>query len=186
VPFTRTLSEPSGARTSVSGNHVLLSWNWKLGAKDFRVQISQQPDFSTTLEDVTTDNTSYAPFLTHPFYANGGSLYWRVAARDKAFNVGDFTQAQRIDISQRLRVSVSRPALRRRWTRVVVSVSDPTNKPVAGATVRVSGAGIRAKRGRTNGRGKVSFRIRPRKKGRLLYRATKAGYAAGALSMRVR
>jgi hypothetical protein len=186
VPFTRTLSEPSGARTSFSGNHVLLSWNWKLGAKDFRVQISQQPDFSTTLEDVTTDNTSYAPLLTHPFYASGGSLYWRVAARDKAYNVGDFTQAQRIDIAQRLRVSVSRPALRRRWTRVVVTVSDPTNKPVAGATVRVSGAGIRAKRGRTNGRGKVSFRIRPRKKGRLLYSATKAGFAAGALSMRVR
>ena len=35
-------SEPSGARTSFSGNHVLLSWNWKLGAKDFRVQISQR------------------------------------------------------------------------------------------------------------------------------------------------
>jgi hypothetical protein len=186
APFTRTLSEPSGARTSFSGNHVLLSWNWKLGAKDFRVQISQRPDFSTTLEDVTTDNTSYAPLLTHPSYTNGGSLYWRVAARDKAFNVGDFTQAQRIDIAQRLRVAVNRPALRRRWTRVVVTVSDPTNKPVAGATVRVSGAGIRAKRGRTNGKGKVSFRIRPRKKGRLLYSATKPGYAAGALSMRVR
>ena len=35
VPFTRTLSEPSGTATSVSGNHVLLSWDWKLGAKDF-------------------------------------------------------------------------------------------------------------------------------------------------------
>jgi hypothetical protein len=186
APFTRTLSEPSGARTSFSGNHVLLSWNWKLGAKDFRVQISQQPNFSTTLEDVTTDNTSYAPLLTHPFYANGGSLYWRVAARDKAFNVGDFTQAQRIDIAQRLKVSVSRPALRKRWTRVVVTVSNPLNKPVAGATVRVSGAGMRAKRGRTNGRGKVTFRLRPRKKGRLLFGATKPGYAAGALSMRVR
>jgi hypothetical protein len=186
VPFTRTLSEPSGARTSFSGNHVLLSWNWKLGAKDFRVQISQAPDFSTTLEDITTDNTSYAPLMTHPFYANGGSLYWRVAARDKSFNVGDFTQAQRIDIAQRLKVSVNRPALRKRWTRVVVTVSNPTNQPVAGATVRVSGAGMRAaKKGRTNGKGKVTLRIKPRKKGRLTYSATKAGYAAGALVMRV-
>jgi hypothetical protein len=185
APFTRTLGEPSGAKTSFSGNHVLLSWNWKLGAKDFRVQISTQPDFSTTLEDVTTDNTSYAPLMTHPFYTNGGSLYWRVAARDKAFNLGDFTQAQRIDISQRLRVAVNRPAPRRRWTRVVVTVSDPLNKPVAGASVRVSGAGIKAKRGRTKMTGKVTFRLRPRKKGRLLFRATKPGYAAGALSMRV-
>ena len=81
VPFTRTLSEPSGSATSVSGNHVLLSWNWKLGAKDFDVQISQRPDFATTIEDVTTDNTSYAPLLLHPFYVMGGSFYWRVAAR---------------------------------------------------------------------------------------------------------
>jgi hypothetical protein len=185
VPFTRTLSEPSGARTSFSGNHVLLSWNWKLGAKDFRVQISQQPDFSTTLEDVTTDNTSYAPLLTHPFYANGGTLYWRVAARDKAFNVGDFTQAQRIDIAQRLKVAVNRPAPRKRWTRVVVTVSDPTNKRIARATVRVSGAGMRARKGRTNGKGRITFRIRPRKKGRITFSATKPGYSPGALVMRV-
>jgi hypothetical protein len=186
VPFTRTLSEPSGSATSSSGNHVLLSWNWKLGAKDFQVQISQRPDFATTLEDVTTDNTSYAPVLTHPFYVSGGSFYWRVAARDKSFNLGDWTAVHRIDIAQRLRVAVNRPALRKRWTRVVVTVSDPAVKPVAGAKVRVSGAGIRAKTGRTNRSGKVSFRVRPRKRGKLVFSATKAGYAAGSLSMRVR
>ena len=186
VPFTRTLGEPSGAATSSSGNHVLLSWNWKLGVQDFRVQISQRPDFATTLEDITTDNTSYAPVLTHPFYVMGGSFYWRVAGRDKGLNVGDWTQAQRIDISQRLRVAVDRPALRKRWTRLVVTVSDPALKAVAGAKVRISGAGIRAKIGRTKGSGKVSFRVRPRKRGKLIFSATKAGYAAGTLSMRVR
>ena len=185
APFTRTLSEPSGARTSFSGNHVLLAWNWKLGAKDFRVQISQRPDFSTTLEDVTTDNTSYAPLLTNPFYATGGTLYWRVAARDKAFNVGDFSQAQRIDIAQRLKVAVNRQARRKRWTKVVVTVSDPLNHAVAGATVRVTGAGIKAKSGRTKSTGKVTLKLRPRKKGRLTFSATKPGYAAGSLSMRV-
>jgi hypothetical protein len=186
VPFTRTLSEPSGAATSSSGNHVLLSWNWKLGAKDFRVQISQRPDFTTTLEDVTTDNTSYAPLLTHPFYVNGGSFYWRVAARDKGFNNGDWTQAQRIDIAQHLRVAVDRPVPRRRWTRVLVTVSDPMLKRVSGATVRISGAGIRPKTGRTNRQGRISFRLRPRKRGRLLFTASKQGFAPGTLSMRVR
>jgi hypothetical protein len=186
VPFTRTLSEPSGSATSVSGNHVLLSWNWKLGAKDFDVQISQRPDFTTTLEDVTTDNTSYAPLLTHPLYVNGGSFYWRVAARDKLFNLGDWTQAQRIDISQRLRVAVNRTPPRRRRTRVLVTVSDPAGKAVAGATVRVSGAGMQPKSGRTNARGRVTLRLRPRKRGRLLFRATKQGFAAGTLSMRIR
>jgi hypothetical protein len=185
VPFTRTLSEPSGARTSVSGHHVLALWNWKLGAKDYRVQISQRPDFAANLEDITTDNTSYAPVMTHPFYANGGTLYWRVAARDKAFNLGDWSQVGRIDIAERLKVAVNRPVLRRRWTRVVVTVSNPSNRRVAGAMVRVSGAGIKARKAKTNRKGQVSFRLRPRKKGRLLYSATKAGYAAGSLSMRV-
>jgi hypothetical protein len=186
VPFTRTLSEPSGAATSSSGNHVLLSWNWKLGVKDFRVQISQRPDFATTIEDVTTDNTSYAPLLTHPFYVMGGSFYWRVAGRDKAFNVGDWTQAQRIDISQRLRVAVNRAVPRRRWTRVRVTVSDPALKRIAGARVRVSGAGLRPRSGKTNRSGQVSFRLRPRKRGRILFSASKPGFAPGTLSMRVR
>jgi large repetitive protein len=186
VPFTRTLSEPSGAATSSSGNHVLLSWNWKLGVKDFRVQISQRPDFATTIEDVTTDNTSYAPLLTSFFYVNGGSFYWRVAGRDKGFNLGDWTTAQRIDIAQRLRVAVNRAVPRRRWTRVRVTVSDPALKRVAGASVRVSGAGIRPKAGRTNRLGQVTFRLRPRKRGKLIFRATKPGFAAGTLSMRVR
>ena len=186
VPFTRTLSEPSGAATSSSGNHVLLSWNWKLGVKDFRVQISQRPDFATTIEDVTTDNTSYAPVLTHPFYVMGGSFYWRVAGRDKGFNLGDWTQAQRIDISQRLRVAVNRAVPRRRWTRVRVTVSDPALKRIAGASVRVSGAGLRPRSAKTNGSGQVSFRLRPRKRGRLLFSASKPGFASGTLSMRVR
>jgi len=165
---------------------VLLSWNWKLGAKDFDVQISQRPDFATTIEDVTTDNTSYAPLLVHPFYVMGGSFYWRVAARDKALNLGDWTQAQRIDISQRLRVAVNRTPPRRRWTRVLVTVSDPAGKAVAGATVRVTGAGMHPKSGRTNARGRVTLRLRPRKRGRLLFSATKQGFAAGSLSMRIR
>ena len=185
VPFTRTLSEPSGAQTSLSGNHVLLSWNWKLGAKQFRVQVSSRPDFAANIEDVTTDNTSYAPLLTHPAYVNGGQLYWRVAAEDKSSNLGDWTQAQRIDIAQHLRLAVSQPPMRKLWTRVVVTVSDPAYKPVAGARVRVSGAGLRTRTGRTNRAGKVSFRLRPRKRGRVTFSASKAGYAAGALSVRV-
>ena len=185
VPFTRTLSEPSGSRTSVSGSHVLLSWTWKLGAKDYRVQISTRPDFSTTLEDVTTDNTSYAPLLMHPFYVNGGSFYWRVAARDKNFNLGDWTQAQRFDLATRLRVAVNRYPVRNRLTRLTVTVLNSRNSRVAGAMVRVSGPGVRPQGHRTNRRGQALFKLRPRKRGRLLFVASKAGYANGTLSIRV-
>jgi hypothetical protein len=186
LPFTRTLSEPSGSRTSVSGTHVLLSWNWKLGAKNFKVQISQRPDFAQNVEEVETDNTSYAPTLLHPFYSSGGSFWWRVAAMDKARNVGDFTTAQRIDILKRLRVVVSGRPVRRRWARLLVRVSDSSGKPVSAATVTVSGAGVRSKRARTNRRGQVTFKVRPRKRGRLMFSAKKAGFGPGALSLRIR
>jgi len=66
---------------------------------------------------------------------------------------------------------------------VTVTVSNPSSKPVAGATVRASGAGLKPRAGRTNSKGKVSFRLRPRKKGRLVFSASKAGYAPGALTM---
>jgi hypothetical protein len=186
LPFTRTLSEPSGSRTSVSGTHLLLLWNWKLGAKNYKVQISQRPDFAANVEEVETDNTSYAPLLLHPHYKTGGSFWWRVAAMDKARNVGDFTTAQRIDILKRLRVLVSGRPLRRRWAKLLVRVTDSSAKPVAAATVTVSGAGVRSKRARTNRRGQVTFRVRPRKRGRLLFSAKKAGFGPGALSLRIR
>jgi hypothetical protein len=186
LPFTRTLSEPSGSRTSVSGTHLLLLWNWKLGAKNYKVQISQRPDFATNVEEVETDSTSYAPTLLHPFYQSGGSFWWRVAAMDKARNVGDFTTAHRIDILKRLRVLVSGRPLRRRWARLLVRVSDSSGKPVAAATVTVSGAGVRSRRARTNRAGRVTFKVRPRKRGRLVFSAKKAGFAPGALSLRIR
>jgi hypothetical protein len=186
LPFTRTLSEPGGSRTSVSGTHLLLSWTWKLGAKSYRVQVSQRPDFARNVEEVTTDNTSYAPTLLSYLYKQGGSFWWRVAAMDKALNVGDWTQAQRIDILQRLRVVLSGRPMRRRWRKVTVIVTNSARKPISGASVRVSGAGVRAKRGGTNSRGKVVFRLRPTKRGRLVFNATKTGYGPGALSLRIR
>jgi hypothetical protein len=186
TPFTRTLSEPANIRTSRSGTHLLFSWGWKLGAKNFRVQISNRQDFSTLIEDVTTDNTSYAPQLLHPYYMNGGTLYWRVAAMDENRNVGEFAPAQRIDIATRLRVAATGMPRRKRWARLTVFVTDPSRRPVAGARVRLSGAGVRARSAKTNRAGRVAFRVRPPKRGRLAFTATKAGFAAGALSVRVR
>jgi hypothetical protein len=186
TPFTRTLSEPANIRTSQSRNHLLFSWGWKLGAKNFRVQISNRQDFATVIEDVTTDNTSFAPQLTHPYYNMGGTLYWRVAAMDENRNVGDFAPTQRFTIAQRLRVAATGVPRRRRFARMTVFVSDGSRRPVALATVRVSGAGIRPRVGRTNRQGRVTWRLRPRKRGRLTFTATKAGFIAGGASVRVR
>ena len=67
-PFTRTIGEPSGARADRSGGHLLLAWEPKAGVKRYRVQISDRLDFAKTIENFTTDNTSYAPLLLRSEY----------------------------------------------------------------------------------------------------------------------
>ena len=62
---------------------MLLSWNPKLGVKQYKLQVSGRPDFSTSIENVMTDNTAYAPKLSNVAYLSGNQLYWRVAGVDR-------------------------------------------------------------------------------------------------------
>jgi hypothetical protein len=97
MSFTRTIKEPANPGEEVGQRLVLLHWAPKVGALNYRVQISSRQDFSMLLFDAptTTDNPSYAPWLSAFAYAAGGTFYWRVAAADDvAANVGDFTAAR--------------------------------------------------------------------------------------------
>ena len=89
--FTRTISQPANARTDATTDHVLLAWDPKLGVRQYKVQISSTPDFASTVDSVTTDNTSYAPTMTSYGYTQGGTLYWRVAGVDEDRNQGDWS-----------------------------------------------------------------------------------------------
>jgi hypothetical protein len=94
VSFTRTITQPADATEQVGARLLLLQWQPKVGALNYRVQISTRADFSQPLLDAptTTDNPSYAPWLSAFAYAAGGTFYWRVAAADDVgANVGDFT-----------------------------------------------------------------------------------------------
>jgi protein-S-isoprenylcysteine O-methyltransferase Ste14 len=188
LPFARTIGEPGGARSDASRRHVLLSWEPKPGVKRYRVQISSRQDFSPVVENVTTDNTSYAPLLTQPAYrsSNPLSFYWRVAGIDEGNNVGDYTPVQQIGAAKQMRLTARGKLRRGRSTAVSLSVTGPPAAPVKGATVRVSGAGVRLQVARTNGAGRVRFTIRPRRRGTVVYRATKAGYQPAVLKTRVR
>jgi hypothetical protein len=194
--FTRTMGEPTGAATDASVDHLLFSWDAKPGAKQYRVFVSNREDFATTVEDVTTDNTSYAPPLTHSFYLLGGTFYWRVAAVDEDRNIGDFTRAHSftlkktagpgtVQVTQRLRLGVRGRLRVRRMSRVVVTVR-AGGRVIAGAKVRGLGSGLRPRWRATNRRGQVVFRFRPKKKGRVLFQATKRGFLVGATQVRVR
>jgi hypothetical protein len=184
--FTRTIGEPGGARADVSKKHILLSWEPKAGVKGYYVQISERADFAQVVEQVKTDNTSYAPLLTRSAYQNADVLYWRVAAFDEGNNVGDFTQGQRIARAKRLVLSASGRAARGRSVPVTITVVDKMKRPLRLIRVRVTGAGVRAVTRRTDARGKATFTVRATRAGSVTYRATKTGYEPGVLTQRVR
>ena len=186
MPFTRVIGEPTGAHTDGAPDHLLLSWNSKLGVKDYRVEISSRPDFSTTVESVETDNTSYAPKLQDIAYLNGGALYWRVAGMDEDRNVGDFTQAQPISLLPQLKMSVSGKLRRRRWSRVTVRVTTASGSALQGASVRVLGAGVRRQTKKTGLFGTADFRLRPTRKGRVLFSVSKGGFQSAGRVLYVR
>ncbi|MDP9491981.1 MAG: hypothetical protein M3P42_07255 [Actinomycetota bacterium] len=195
--FTRTMGEPTGAATDASVNHLLFSWDAKPGAKQYRLLVANREDFAVSVEDVTTDNTSYAPPLTSAAYAAGGTFYWKVSAIDEDRNVGDFTRAHSftlkktvtgpggVQVSQRLRLGVKGRLRVKRMSRLVVTVR-AGGRVVRGAKVRGLGSGLRPRWRATNLRGQVVFRFRPKARGNVLFQATKRGYLVGAAQVRVR
>jgi hypothetical protein len=198
VQHTRTVGEPTGARTDASGNHLLFSWDPKPGAKQYRVLVSAREDFSTTVENVLTDNTSYATPLTSSAYLAGGTFYWKVSAIDEDRNAGDFTRSHSftlvkttpnrpgaVQASQRLRMAVKGRLRARRLSRVVVTVR-AGGRIVRGAKVRGLASGLRPRWRATNRRGQVVFRFRPKRKGLAVFQATKRGYLVGTLRVRIR
>jgi protein-S-isoprenylcysteine O-methyltransferase Ste14 len=184
--FTRTIAEPTGVRSDKLKKYPLLLWEPKPGPKSYQVQISTRADFARLIENVATDNTNYAPLLNHPAYKAGQPLYWRVASVDEGRNVGDWSPTQQIGLAKKLRLLARGAPKRKQVRKIRITVLGTGNRPVAGATVRVSGAGARATRARTNRKGAITFRVRAKKRGLVAFRVTKSGYEAGTLRMRVR
>jgi hypothetical protein len=186
MTFTRTIGEPAGAHSELTRDRLVLSWEPKTGAKEYRIQVSTTPDFAIAADDVRTDNTNYAPLLTQPAYTNGGTLYWRVAAVDADRNQGDYSPAQKIGFAKKMRVYLTRFPMRGRKSAVVVNVVDMTSKPVAGAAVRVTGKGLKVGARRTTKTGKATFQIRGRKGLSIVFRVVKTGFDAATYTYKVR
>ncbi|HEV2711526.1 MAG TPA: hypothetical protein VGU26_00390, partial [Gaiellaceae bacterium] len=184
--FTRTIAEPTGVRSDNARNYPLLLWDPKPGPKSYLLQISTRPDFAKLVESVATDNTSYAPLLKHTAYSGDTPLYWRIAAVDEGRNVGDWSPTQRIGVVRRMRLSARGTPKRKQTRSIVITVRSGANSPIAGATVRVSGAGARRMARRTNRRGIATFQVRARLRGAIVFRATKSGYQSATLRLRVR
>jgi hypothetical protein len=174
--YTRTIAEPGGARTERSGVSVLLSWNAKPAAKNYRVQISQRADFQQIVEQVDTDNTSYAPPLLASAYLSGGTFWWRVAAQDEDKNIGDFSPAQQFTLPKQAgttaltRLKLATKLVKATKGRRVTVTVRANGRPARGALVRVFARGVTPLRAKTNRNGRVSFRLKKLGRGKTLVR----------------
>jgi hypothetical protein len=199
-PFTRTIAEPGGASTERSGISVLLAWNVKPGAKNYRVQVSQRADFQLSLEQVDTDNTAFAPTLTLPAYLAGGTFWWRVAAMDEDKNIGDFTAAQQFTLPKSTTggpTALTRLKLRlklvktKKGRRVTVTVK-ANGRVARGALVRVFSTGVSPRKAKTNRKGQVTFRLKKLGRGKtlmrrqLLFHAAKTGFLPASAVLKIR
>jgi hypothetical protein len=184
--FTRTIGEPANARTDSAKDHVLLSWDPRMGVKEYRVQIASSPDFSRMVENTTTDNPSYAPPMTQTTYLRGGTLYWRVAGVDEDRNQGDWTQIKQIRLQPKLRLSVMGTPKRKKSSKLTVRVFNATGTRLSGVLVKVTGPGMKRTSHRTNKFGQVTFKLKPRKRGKLLFSATKTGFQPAYASLKIR
>ena len=185
-PFTRSIGEPGGLKTDAAPDHVLLSWNAKLGVKQYKVEISGRPDFGFTIESVETENTAYAPKLQDVAYLSGNQLYWRVAGVDADDNVGDFSPAQPLSLLPRMKVTAKGKLRRRRRSTVSITVKNASGSWMQGVRVRVVGAGVKAQTRSTSMWGVARFTLRPTKRGRVLFTARKAGFQSAGITLRVR
>ena len=186
MPFTRQIGEPGGLHTDAAPDHVLFSWSPKLGVKEYRLQVSGRPDFSTPIEEITTDNTAYAPKLSNVAYLSGNQLYWRVAGVDGDGNVGDFSPAQPLSLLPRMKVTVKGSLRKRRRSSVSVTIKNASGIWMPGVKIRVLGAGVKAQTRKTSRWGVASFRLRPTKRGRVLFTALKSGFLSAGITLRVR
>jgi hypothetical protein len=184
--FTRTIGEPANASTDSAKDHILLSWSPRVGVKNYKVQVASTADFSRVIETATTDNTSFAPTMMRFGYDRGGPFWWRVAGVDEDRNQGDWTQVQQIKLQPRLKVRVYGTARRKRLSLITVRVSDATNRRLAGALVRVTGAGLKPVSRRTNKLGQIVFKVKPRKTGKLLFSASRKGFQPAYGSLKVK
>jgi hypothetical protein len=185
MTFTRTMPEPGGAASSLSNNHLLLTWLARAGAESYRVQVSTRPDFATQVETVTTQGTSYAPRLTHPAYVDGGPLYWRVAMVDADSNRGDYSPAQLVGLIRTMRMQAMGALWKKRPSNLMVWTRTST-KGIPGVKVRVWGAGLSPRTKKTASDGRISFKLTPRKKGVIYVRATKPGYRTATAKVTVK
>ncbi len=182
--FNRTLPGPTGlasdlATTTSGATRVLTTWNPSLGAKSYKVEFSTTNSFSSTFDSATVQNAAYAPTLSSfsaTGYTNGGTIYWRVATVDDDNNTGSWTIGT-LTLPTKTVLTSSASAIHKGVaTSVTFTLKTVGGTGVVGASVHVSGAGVTAATKTTGSGGKVTFKLKPTRTGKVTATASKAGY----------
>jgi hypothetical protein len=182
--FNRTIPGPTGLASDLATNaagatRVLTTWNPTLGAKSYKVQFSTTNSFSSPFDNATVQNAAYAPAMSgfsSTTYANGGTIYWRVASVDDDGNVGSYTVST-LTLPSKMTLTSSTSAVHKGViTSVTFTLKTPGGTGVVGASVHVSGAGVSASTKTTGTGGKVTFKLKPTKSGTITVTASKTGF----------
>jgi hypothetical protein len=174
--YVRTIPAPTGARAVKTGSRLLIFWDPNRIAKRYKAEISSTSGFGNRVVATDTDNTAWAPDLISQGFKDGGTLYWRVANVDDGNNVGAWTTGSfvlpkriAVIVNGRLRRGVRRP--------FVIKLQDAKGRAISKASVSATGAGMRRVHKRTGKKGTVRMFLRPRRRGTVVIRATRRGYA---------
>jgi hypothetical protein len=184
--YTRTFGEPVGSRAVATKTQMILSWEPEQGAKQYHLQVSTDPDFQDTIEDVTQDGVRFAPTLTNDAYAKGGNLYWRVQGVDAEGNLGDWSTVTKIALAKGMTLQVGATPKKNTTSNVKITVKALAGGAVKGVTVRVVGAGTIQRAKQTDKKGTVTLKVHPTKAGNLIFRATKAGFQLATVTIKVK
>jgi hypothetical protein len=208
-PFTKastppTIVGPNGGAV-VSGAATVFHWNAVTGARRYRVQVSDDPTFVNVVREgssttgAVTDSTAYTSNTAYP---EGIPLYWRVQAEGENgsgfvglrwSNTATFTKPVGSGggggaTTQKFKLSAKGYPVKNRYRYVTIYVKNSTSlAPVAGASVRVSGAGVAIKTKTTGTGGAARFYLKAtRYPGTVTFKVSKAGYTTAYLYRKVR
>jgi hypothetical protein len=184
--FTRSIHAPTGlttlAPTGTAHVPVLLSWGWKAGAKTYKVEVSRDSSFVSSVESAEIDTSSWAPLMSATDYSNGGLLYWHVQAIDSHGTHGTWSPATPLVFANKLVPTASTTVIPHGATATItITVKDGTGHVVPGAKVTVSGAGVIITSKLTGSTGKAAFKVHPTKAGKIKFAATKSGCVSGVV-----
>ena len=156
---------------------MLISWepSQSAGIKEYQVELSSSDSFETVGQTIRTQNLSVAPDITKAPFVDGGRVYWRIFAVDEGGNLGG-AGAGRFVTARRMVLQVLGSLLRGQRSKLVATTLTAAGRKVRKVKVRVTGRPVKAVAKRTGKRGRAAFRIRARRRGTVLIRATRDGY----------